>query len=336
MLQEGQRLKRQGVDVVIGVIETHGRAETAAQIGDLEQVPRQRIEYRGVVLEEMDIDALLARHPTVALVDELAHTNAPGSRNAKRYQDVEELLRAGINVISTMNIQHLESLYDLVEHTTKVKVKERVPDYVLGMADQIVNVDLSAEDLRERLQAGKVYPQERVESALGNFFTLPNLTRLRELALGEIAHFLEERHRDPAEAEAHTGHERVMVCLSSRSPNAAGLLRKGARLADRLKAPWYAVYIQTPNENLERVDAATQRQIGNMQALAHQLGAVPMSFKGPNVVSTIAEFVKEYGITHIVLGRSQRPWYRRWFGQSVLEKLLQTVRGVDVIVVDSE
>src|SRR5437588_197663 len=151
----------------------HGRAETAAQVADLEQVPRQRNEYRGVVLEEMDLDALLARHPTVALVDELAHTNAPGSRNAKRYQDVEELLRAGINVISTMNIQHLESLYDLIEQATGVKVKERVPDYVLAMADQIVNVDLSAEDLRERLQAGKVYPKERVEAALGNFFTLP-------------------------------------------------------------------------------------------------------------------------------------------------------------------
>src|SRR5438094_1670184 len=202
MLQEGQRLKRQGVDVVVGFVETHGRAETAAQVGDLEQVPRRRIEYRGVVLEEMDVDALLARRPTVALVDELAHTNAPGSRNAKRYQDVEELLQAGINVITTLNIQHLESLYDLVEQATGVKVKERVPDYVLAMADQIVNVDLSAEDLRERLQAGKVYPQERVESALGNFFTLPNLTRLRELALGEVAHFLEERHRDPAEAGA--------------------------------------------------------------------------------------------------------------------------------------
>src|SRR5438094_3868646 len=156
MLQEGQRLKSQGVDVVIGIVETHGRSETAALTGGLEQVPRRRIEYHGVVLEEMDVDALLGRKPTIALVDELAHTNAPGSRNAKRYQDVEELLRAGINVISTMNIQHLESLYDLVEHTTKVKVKERVPDYVLGMADQIVNVDLSAEDLRERLQAGKV------------------------------------------------------------------------------------------------------------------------------------------------------------------------------------
>src|SRR5262245_38593903 len=247
MLQEGQRLRRQGVDVVIGVIETHGRAETAAQIGDLEQVPRKRIEYRGVVLEEMDIDALLARHPTVALVDELAHTNAPGSRNAKRYQDVEELLRAGINVITTLNIQHLESLYDLVERATGVKVKERLPDYVLGMADQIVNVDLSAEDLRERLLAGKVYPAERINAALENFFTAANLTRLRELTLEEIAHRLDLRRQEQASGPNQSGSERVMVCLSSRSPNPEALLRKGARLADRLNAPWYAVYIQTPN-----------------------------------------------------------------------------------------
>ena len=181
MLQEGQRLRRQGVDVVIGVVETHGRAETAAQVADLEQVPRRRIEYHGVTLEEMDLDAILKRRPTIVLVDELAHTNAPGSRNGKRYQDIQELLQAGINVISTLNIQHLESLYDIVEQATGVKVKERVPDYVLGLADQLVNVDLSAEDLRERLKSGKIYPQERVERALGNFFTDENLSRLREL-----------------------------------------------------------------------------------------------------------------------------------------------------------
>src|SRR5437868_5008700 len=183
MLQEGNRLRRQGVDVVVGLVETHGRAETAAQVGELEQVPRRRVEYRGVVLEEMDVDAALARRPTVCLVDELAHTNAPGSRNAKRYQDVEELLRAGVHVVTTLNVQHLESLYDVIEQFTGVKVKERVPDYVLGLADQIVNVDLSAEDLQERLRAGKVYPAERVEAALANFFTGPNLSRLRELAL---------------------------------------------------------------------------------------------------------------------------------------------------------
>jgi two-component system, OmpR family, sensor histidine kinase KdpD len=334
MLQEAQRLKRQGVDVVVGIVETHGRAETAALLEGLGQVPRQRIEYRGVVLEEMDLDALLSRRPTIALVDELAHTNAPGSRNAKRYQDVEELLWAGINVITTLNIQHLESLYDLVERATGVKVKERLPDYVLGMADQIVNVDLSAEDLRERLTAGKVYPSERAKRALENFFTPENLTRLRELALGEIAHVLDRRRREQVGGD-QGGSERVMVCLGSRSPNPEALLRKGARLADRLGVPWYAVYIQTPREDVSRVDAAVQRQIGNTLELARKLGAVTFPFKGSDVPSTIAAFAQEYGITHIVMGRTQRPWYRRWFGQSVLDRLLQKVHGVDVIVADN-
>jgi len=334
MLQEAQRLKKQGVDVVIGIIETHGRADTAALIGDLEQVPRKRIEYRGVVLEELDIDALLKRKPQVALVDELAHTNAPGSRNAKRYQDVQELLSAGIHVISTLNIQHLESLYDIVERCTGVKVKERVPDYVLGLADQIVNVDLSAEDLQERLKAGKVYPRERIDNALNNFFTEENLTRLREMALEEIRHLL-DRRRQAQNAEAPTPSGRVMVCLSSRSPNPHVLLRKGARMADRLHAPWYAVYIKTPSEDLVQVDAATQRRIGDAQTLAHQLGAVPLSYAGDNFADAVAAFVSEYGITHIILGRTQRPWYRRWFGQSPLDRLLRAVRGVDVIIVDT-
>jgi len=334
MLQEAHRLKRQGVDVVIGVIETHGRAETAALLEGLEQVPRRRIEYHGVVLEELDLDALLARHPTVALVDELAHTNAPGSRNAKRYQDVEELLRAGINVITTLNIQHLESLYDLVEKATGVKVKERVPDYVVGMADQIVNVDLSAEDLRERLQSGKVYAPERIAQALASFFTEENLNRLRELALGEIAHVLDRRRRD-GDDEGRSGSERVMVCLSSLSPNADAMLRKGARLASRMNVPWYAVYIQTPNEDLSKVSAAVQRQIANTQALALQLGAVPMTFKGSDVVNTIAAFAKEYGITHIVVGRSQRPWYRQLLRPSLLDRLLRAIPWADVLVVGS-
>jgi two-component system sensor histidine kinase KdpD len=335
MLQEGHRLKRQGVDVVIGVVETHGRAETAALVEGLEQVPRRKIEYRGVTLEEMDLDALLARRPNVALVDELAHTNAPGSRYAKRYQDVEELLRAGINVISTLNIQHLESLYDMVEKATGVKVKERVPDYVLGIADQLVNVDLSAEDLRDRLAAGKVYPAERIRGALDNFFTQENLTRLREFALEEIAHRLDKRRHEQKDRTRPSSSERVMVCLSSRSPNAEKLLRKGGRLADRLNAPWYAVYIQTPREALDRIDAATQRQISNTLQLTQQLGGTPFEFKGTDVVSAIATFAREYEITHIVMGRSRRPWYRRLFGQSLLDRLLQTTPGVDVIVVDT-
>src|SRR5262245_58960192 len=335
MLQEAHRLKRQGVDVVVGYVETHGRAETAALVEGLEQVPRRRTEYRGVVLEEMDLDAVLARRPTVALVDELAHTNAPGSGHGKRYQDVEDLLRAGINVISTLNVQHLESLHDIVERATGVKVKERVPDYVVGMADQLVNVDISAEDLRERLQAGKVYPPERVEAALENFVTQANLSQLRELAMEEIAHLLDLRRQEQKEGRRDGGSERVMVALSSRSPNAASLLRKAGRLADRLGAPWYAVYIQTPRENLERIDATTQRQISGTLELAHQLGGVPLTFKGDDVVGTIASFVAEYGITHVVLGRTQRPWYRRLFGQSVLDRLLRVVKGVDVVVVDA-
>ncbi len=335
MLQEGHRLKRRGVDVVIGVVETHGRAETIAQIGELEQVPRRKIEFHGVTLEEMDLDALLARKPSIVLVDELAHTNAPGSRNAKRYQDVDELLQAGINVISTLNIQHLESLYDVVERAIGVKVKERVPDYILAMADQLVNVDVSAEDLRERLQQGKVYPPERIDTAMQNFFTQINLTRLREMALEEIAHRLDRRRARHDGDESQGGSERVMVCLSSQSPSAEQLLRKGARLADRLGAPWYAVYIQTPNEELDRIDAATQRRITNTLTLTQQMGGTPMTFKGSDVVSTVAAFANEYGITHIVLGRTRRSWFRRLMGQSVLDGLLHAIPHVDVIVVGS-
>ncbi len=332
MLQEGHRLKRRGVDVVIGIVETHGRADTAAQIGDLEQVARRKIEYRGVTLEEMDLDAILARRPAIVLVDELAHTNAPGSRNAKRYQDVDELLRAGINVISTLNIQHLESLYDMVEKATGVRVKERVPDYVVGMADQVINVDLSAEDLRERLSAGKIYPAERIDRALESFFTQTNLTRLREFALEEIAHVLDRRRSNVDDAATQANSARVMICLSSRSPNVEQLLRKGARMADRLSAPWYAVYIQTPQEELTRIEASAQRQIANTLELVQQLGGTPMTFKGSDVAATIAAFAREYGITHVVLGRSRQPWNRRLLRRTVLEQLLRDLPGVDILV----
>jgi two-component system sensor histidine kinase KdpD len=336
MLQEAHRLKRQQVDVVIGFVETHGRAETAALLEGLEQIPRRRIEYHGVPLEEMDLDAVLARHPTVALVDELAHTNVPGSRNAKRYQDVQELIRAGIHVITTLNIQHLESLYDMIERFTGVKVKERVPDYVLAEADQIINVDLSSEDLQDRLRAGKVYPPERAAQALDNFFTDSNLSQLRELALEEIAGALDRRRQERGGSTPGVGSERVMVCLSSRSPNTHLLLRKAARMASRFNAPWYAIYIQTPAERLERIDAATHRQISDALALAQQLGGTSMPYSGPSFHAAVANFVHEYSITHILVGRSKRPWYRRWFGQSPLDKLLRAIPDVDVLVVGSQ
>jgi two-component system sensor histidine kinase KdpD len=335
MLREGNRLKKQGVDVAVGFVETHGRSETAEQIGDLEVIPPREIEYRGVTLREMDLDAILARRPTVCLVDELAHTNAPGSKHPKRYRDVEDLLRAGIHVITTVNVQHLESLYDEVERTTGVKVKERLPDRVLAEADQIVNIDLPAEDLLERLKAGKVYAPERAERALENFFSVPNLTRLREITLTEVAHLIDRRtRRAEADKAPLSVTDRVMVGLSSRSPNAQALLRKASRLADRLNAPWYAVYIQTPAEDLTKIDAATQRAAGKNLELAQQLGGVPMTFRGPDVASTMAAFASEYGIKVIVMGKSRQPWYRRLVGESILDKLLRLTSGIDVVVVD--
>jgi two-component system sensor histidine kinase KdpD len=335
MLREGHRLKRQGVDAVIGIVETHGRDETAEQIGDLEVIPPRLIEYRGVTLREMDLEAILARRPTVCMVDELAHTNAPGSRHPKRYQDVDELLRAGIHVITTVNVQHLESLYDQVERATGVKVKERLPDSVLAEADQIVNVDVSAEDLLERLKAGKVYPPDRAERALENFFTPANLTRLREITLTEMAHLIDHRgRRAEADKAPPSATDRVMVGLSSRSPNAPALLRKAARLADRLNAPWYAVYIQTPAEDLTKTDAATQRILGKNLELAQQLGGIPMTFRGKDVASTIAAFAHEYGIKIIVMGKTNRPWHRRLLGGSILESVLRQTEGVDVVIVD--
>lgn len=333
MLQEAHRLKRQGVDVAVGVVETHNRTETQALLEGLEQIPRRTIEYRGVTIEEMDLDAVLARHSSVVLVDELAHTNAPGSRNAKRYQDIDELIRAGINVISTLNIQHLETLYDAIEKATGVKVKERIPDYVLGMADELVNVDVSAEDLRDRLQAGKIYPAERINTAMESFFTTANLTRLRELAFEEIAYRLDRRQTEAKEDQEHSSSGRVMVCLSSKSPNAERLLRRAARLADRFNAPWYAVYIQTPTEQPHLIDAAAQRQITNTLTLTQQMGGTPLQLRGADVVGTLAAWAKEYGITHIVLGRTQRPWYRRWLGPTILERLLAAIPDVDVLIV---
>ena len=228
MLLEGNRLKGRGADVVIGYVEPHDRAETTAQIGDLEIVPPRQIRHQGIVLSEMDVDAVLARKPTVALVDELAHTNAPGFKNRKRYEDVEDLLKAGINVITTVNIQHFESLYNIVESATGVKVKERIPDEVVAQADQIVNVDLPAEDLLERLEAGKIYPPERVQRAMANFFTCRNLTRLREMTLSEVANFLDRRQREqqPEESGIVSGMGQVMVAIGGAGPEPDRLLRR--------------------------------------------------------------------------------------------------------------
>jgi two-component system sensor histidine kinase KdpD len=334
MLNEGRRLKQRGVDVVIGYVEPHDRPETTAQIGDLEIVPPRLTSYHGVTLKEMDVDAVIARKPTVALVDELAHTNAPDSKNRKRYEDVEDLLNAGINVISTVNIQHLESLYNFVEESTGVRVKERVPDEVVTGADQIVDIDLPAEDLQERLQAGKIYPKERIEAALANFFTQKNLTRLREMTLTETANFLDRKQRDTAESEQNVSAlGQVMVAISSQGPDPGRLLRKTARLASQLNAQWYAVYVRTPEESVIKIDAAAQRRVNDTLETAQKMGGLVFSMKGEDVAQALISFAREYGITHIVVGRPGSKGLKRLFKRTLHEKLLQALPDVDLVVV---
>ena len=334
MLNEGRRLKQRGVDVVIGYVEPHDRPETSAQIGDLEIVPPRLATYHGITLKEMDVDAVIARKPTVALVDELAHTNAPDSKNRKRYEDVEDLLRAGINVISTVNIQHLESLYNFVEDCTGVRVKERIPDEILAKADQIVTIDLPAEDLQERLQAGKIYPKERIEAALTNFFTQKNLTRLRELTLTETANFLDRQQRDTAGSESNVSAlGQVMVAISSQGPDPGRMLRKTARLASQLNAQWYAVYVRTPEESAVRIDAATQRRVIDTLETAQKMGGLVFSLKGEDVAQTLVSFAREYGITHIVVGRPGSRKLRRLFQKTLHERLLAQLPDVDLVVV---
>ena len=334
MLREGHRLKERGVDVVIGYVEPHERPETIAQIGDLELVSPRLLTYRGISLSEMDVNAVITRKPTVALVDELAHTNAPDSPNRKRYEDIQDLLRAGINVITTVNIQHFESLYNFVEEATGVRVKERVPDEIVAQADQIVNIDLPAEDLLERLRAGKIYPQERIKAALANFFTQKNLTRLREMTLAETANFLDRQQRNTEEFEKRvSAFGQVMVAISSLGPDPARLLRKTARLAAQLNAEWYAVYVRTPRESAVRIDAAAQRHIADTLETAQKMGGLVISLKHENVASALIAFAREYGITHVVLGRPGRRHLLDRFQPTLYERMLAELPEVDLVVV---
>ena len=333
MLVEGNRLKTRGVDVVIGYVEPHARKETTDQIKDLELVPPREVQYHNITLKEMDLEAVLARKPTIALVDELAHTNAPGVKNRKRYEDVEDLLRAGINVISTVNIQHLESLYNIVEEITGVRVKERIPDEVIANADQVVNIDLPAEDLQERLQAGKIYPKERVEAALANFFTEKNLTSLREMTLSETASYLDRRQRQNTPEESTAGSvEQVMVAISSRGPDPGALLRKTARLAAQLNAAWYAVYVRTEAESPTKIDAELQRRVNDTLEIAQKMGGMVIVLKNQKVADALIAFAKEYGITHIVLGRPGLRKFQNFFKPSLHDQIIKELSQADIVI----
>lgn len=336
MLEEAQALKKRGVDIVLAFVETHGRADTARLVAGLEEIPRRKIEYRGVTVEEMDLDGVLARKPKIAVVDELAHTNVPGSRNRKRYQDVLELIDAGINVIGAFNIQHLDSLNDLVSKNAGVQVRETVPDSFLKQADQVVNLDLAVEDLLERLKAGKIYPSDKVPWALQHFFQDGNLSTLRELSLREVAESLDRsaaRREAPSELPRPSANARVMVCMSSYPPRAATLLRRGSRMAGRLSSDWFVVYVETPKEAPERIDAEVQRHLHDNIATAKELGAEVVRLKSSDPVAALLDFARAHGVGHIIIGRSHQPWWKQVFGRSVPLRLVREASGFDVHIV---
>src|SRR5713226_8323864 len=335
MLEEAHLLKRQGVNIVIGLVEPHGRVETETLVGDLERVPLRRIEYRGVTLEEMDPDAIIARKPAIVLVDELAHTNVPGSQHRKRYDDVLEILDAGISVITAFNVQHIESLNDAIARITGVRVRETIPDYFLRRADEVVNVDVSVDTLRTRLRQGKIYTVEKIEQALANFFRKGNLSALRELTLRQVAEDQAARAHDYRERvvlEQAAIPEKVMVCMSSRG-SAKKLLRTGSRIAGRLASDWFAVYVETPQEEPGRIDPEDQARLLDNIRFAEELGGRVIKLKGRRVADALMDFARREGITHVVFGQSAGSRWDILLHGSVINRFLSEVRGATVQVV---
>ena len=336
MLNDAYLMKhQQGLDVVIGLVEPHGRKETEDQIRDLEVVPQRVIPYRGVHLKEMDVDAILARHPHTVIVDELAHTNVPGSKNRKRYEDVLELLDAGINVMAAVNIQHLETLNDAVNRSANTIIRETVPDNFLKRANEVVNVDVTVEELRTRLRQGKIYAPEKVEQSLANFFRKGNLNMLRELALRTTAEQVGNQaseYRRVQGLEQAPIPEKVMVCLSTR-PGTERLLRIGARIAGRLATNWYAVYVQRPDEDKGHGDPEAFHRLEEYERMARDLGAQVIILSDRHVADALIRFAQQESISHVVFGQSVRSRWEIFLRGSVINRFLAEIRDVTVQVV---
>ena len=335
MLNDAFLLREQGQDVVIGLVESHGRKETEAQIRNLEIIPQRVIPYRSVQLKEMDVEAILARKPQIVVVDELAHTNVPGSKNRKRYEDVLELLAAGINVMTAVNIQHLETLNDAVNRSANTVIRETVPDSVLKRADEVVNVDVTVDELRTRLRQGKIYAPEKVEQSLANFFRKGNLNMLRELALRTTA---EQVGSQAAQYRRNQGleqapiPEKVMVCLSRR-PGNERLIRVGSRVAGRLATNWYAVYVARPEDDAGHGDPEAFQRLQESQRMAKDLGAQVITLHDKNVSDALIRFAQQESISHVVFGQSVRSRWDILLRGSVLNRFLAEVRDVTVQVV---
>jgi two-component system sensor histidine kinase KdpD len=332
MLSEGIRRYSRGEDVVIGVVETHGRKGVADLVAKLDSIPRKQVEYKGTVFSEMDVDAILARKPAVVLVDELAHTNIEGSKHAKRYQDVMELLDANIDVLSTVNVQHIESLNPIVERITGVHVRETVPDWVIQRAEEIVMSDLTPEALQTRMRRGDIYPPDRAERALGNFFRRGNLIALRELALRQVAQVVDrslEAHWARQNLEPNvTVHEKIAVCISS-NPIAQYLIARGGRMAQGIDADFFVVYVDSPDD----VDPDNRRTLQENIRFAENLGATVVRLPRGNIAERVAEFVRDKHITHVVFGRSAQEGWRKYLYLTVIQKFLRHAPPIDVHIV---
>ena len=333
MLNEANRRLKYGQDIVIGYLENHGREETEGQIGDLEILPRRKILYNGVELEELDVEAVLERNPKTILIDELAHTNVPGSKNKKRYEDILEILESGISVISTMNIQHLESLNDVMFQITGIKVNETIPDKILQHADEVVVVDLTPEALQNRLRRGNVYSLDKVPQALKNFFRKGNLNALREIVLRQAAEEVDEAldtymKREGINDNWHTV-ERVMVCISA-SPNSKKLIRRGARIANRYKCEWYVVTVDCTNRLAKKITDNDRKMINSHIQLANQLGAEAIELTGNSVSESLAAYANKKHITQIILGQSSRTKAETFFRGSTINKLIKAVKNVEI------
>jgi two-component system, OmpR family, sensor histidine kinase KdpD len=335
MLEEAHLLKQEGIDVVVGLLETHGRRETADKAMGLEIIPRQAIAQDGLTLQEMDTEAILARSPQLVLVDELAHANVPGSLREKRYQDVEILLESGMDVYSTVNIQHLESLNDLVARITSIVVRERVPDRILEEADQVVVVDVTPETLEERLLDGKIYAPEKIQQSLENFFQRRNLIALRELALREVADTVEEEaNGQTLSGQSCKIHERVLVCIST-YPNAVHLIRRGARIASYMNAPFYVIFVDYPDRFLTKVESL---HIETCQKLCQEFEGQFLRVQHSNISQAIAEVSEQQRITQIVIGESQQSRWKQIIKGSFTQRLMRLIRHkhIDLHIIATE
>ena len=309
MLQEAHEMLDNGIDVQIGYVETHGRVGTEAQLKGLPVIPRKKIFYKGKELEEMDLDAILQLHPELVIVDELAHTNVDGCRNEKRWQDVMDLLEAGINVISAVNIQHIESLNEDIKGIAGIEVKERIPDKVLEEADEVVNIDLTAEELISRLKAGKIYKKEKIQTALNNFFKTENILQLRELALKEVAFRVEKKVETEVVPEEKAIHrELYLACISSNEKTPRHIIRRTARLASRYNTNFIALYVQTPVESPDRINLSVQRHLLNHFKLVTELGGELVQIASPDIIQAIIDVCREHHITTVCIGQPTLGW----------------------------